>query len=97
MITSETLDKLYSVFKQMQIIHFTSVQMYDVTQEYRCYCIWGKGLAFNGNCKEAHLNFPLEKLNSWHLKVWNKRIKEIPHKCEIIYFETENVVRFLVK
>lgn len=94
MISNETIAKIEVLFRHLQMNDCPAVQKYDPTQEHRTYCVFAIGLDWKRNCKTAYINFPIEKLRSWHLKNWEKRKKEIPHEAFTQEFANEGVIRF---
>lgn len=94
MISHDTTLKIEALFRHLQMLDCPSVQQYDPTQEYRTYCVFATGLDWKHNCKTAYINFPVDKVRSWHLKNWEKRKKEIQHEAFIQEFPNEEVIRF---
>lgn len=94
MITYEILQKIESLFRTMQILDGSSVQIYDPREEYRCYYLFAKDFNWKKDCASVHINFPLDKIRPWHLKQWEKRKKAIPAISFAEEIPGENIVRF---
>lgn len=77
MITHETLEKIHAIFMHLQTAGQTPPQIYNPDEEYRKGILIVKNLKQNGNVTEAYCNS--DKFNKWHMKIWEKRKKEIPH------------------
>lgn len=93
-ITWETLNKIEDIFGHMQLLDCRSVQVYDPLQELRPYCVFVKGFASDRSATEAFINFPADRIRIWHMRIWNKRKKQVPHQNYVTEFSGHNIIRF---
>lgn len=90
-IDKENIDKIHSIFLHLQLVNRNSIQKYDPMNPHRERVIIGEALYPNYTADEVYCHTP--KLNAWHQRIWAKRIKEIPFRAFLFYFDKEGVYR----
>lgn len=94
MILYENILKIHDIFLHMKICEKTPLQVYDPvmrpTEEYRQYIMIGRGVV-GLNAETVYCN--TTKLSEWHLKIWRKRHKEVPHAAFILWIPEGEVYR----
>lgn len=75
----------------LQIVNRNSIQKYDPLNPYRQRVIIGDTLHPDYTADEVYCH--AAKLTAWHQRIWAKRIKEIPFRAFLLYFEEEGVYR----
>lgn len=94
-ISRETLDEMWNFFHHMQLLKgYSPVQKYQVSEKDRCFRMFAADLRTDMSCKWVYINFPTDKLRTWHWKVWEKGIKKFSHTAGFKEYPELNYTRF---
>lgn len=90
-IRKETVDKIWSLMRHLQLVNTSSIQKYRTDEEYRKHILIGRDLKDDHSAIEVYCN--AEKLTAWHQKIWNKKKASIPHTGYIEYLDDAKIWR----
>jgi hypothetical protein len=90
-ITKETIDKIYIIFNHMHLVTTYATQKYKPDEEYRMLILIAKDHTYSLTASEVYCH--ASKLTPWHLRIWKKRQKEIPHTAFCDWIDTEKIWR----
>lgn len=76
-ISGEEIDRIYDIFRHLQLVSFYSTQLYNPDEEYRRGIVIAKGMRYDRSADEVYCN--ASTFNKWHKRIWDKRKKEIGH------------------